>query len=114
MASSPGQPVRCVPGRGGPDELGREQAADLGDGQRDHPGAGWWQLAGPDRWRGLGVSAFPQLRGGGGADSQGRHDQHGVPGDGGVEADLGLIQPEAVLAGLETLLNQPLLMPLNP
>jgi hypothetical protein len=33
-----------------------------------------------------------------GADGQGGHDQHGVPGDGGVEPDLGFIKPEAVLA----------------
>ena len=34
-----------------------EQAGDLGDGQRDHAGAGWWRLAGPDRGRGLGIGA---------------------------------------------------------
>ena len=39
--------------------------------------------------------------GGDGADGQGAHDQHGVPGDGGVGADLGLVEPEAVLAELE-------------
>jgi hypothetical protein len=33
-----------------------------------------------------------------------------MPGDRGVEADLGLIQPEAVLAELEIFLNQPPVM----
>ena len=33
-----------------------------------------------------------------GSDGQGGHHQHGVQGDGGVEPDLGFVQPEAVLA----------------
>jgi hypothetical protein len=45
--------------------------------------------------------------GGDGADRQGGHDQHGVPDDRGVEADLGLVQPEAVFAELESLLRRP-------
>jgi hypothetical protein len=64
--------------------------------------AGW---AEPGRC--LGVGAVPGLGGGDGADGQGGHDQHGVPGDGGVEPDLGLIQAEAVLAGPELLFHRP-------
>jgi hypothetical protein len=45
--------------------------------------------------------AVPVQRGGDGADGQGGHDQHGVPGDRGVEADPGLVEPEAVLPEFE-------------
>jgi hypothetical protein len=48
----------------------------------------------------LGAGAAAQQRGGNGADGQGGHDQDGVPGDRGVEADLGLVEPEAALAEL--------------
>jgi hypothetical protein len=51
--------------------------------------------------------------GGDGADGQGRHDQHRVPGDRGIKADLGLVEAEAVLAELEIFLSQPLLMPVK-
>ena len=58
-------------------------------------------------WRqGPGVGAAEQ-GGGDGADGQGSHDQHGVPGDRGVEADLGLVEAEAFLAELEALLRGP-------
>ncbi len=44
-----------------------------------------------ERWGGcLGVGAAAEQGGGDGADGQAGHDQHGVPGDRGVEADLGL------------------------
>ena len=94
-------PVFCVAGRplgGG----GRgEQPLDLRDGQRDHPRV-WWRGLVRSCWRRcLGIGAVAQLGGGDGADGQGDRDQHGVPGDRGVEADLGLIQPETVLAELE-------------
>jgi hypothetical protein len=36
-----------------------------------------------------------------------------VAGDRGVEADLGLVEAEAVLAKLERFFNQPLLMPVK-
>jgi len=93
VAASPVQPVPGEAWRGG---LG-EQAGDLGYGQRDHAGVGWRWLAGPDRERGLRAGAVPEQGGGDGADSRRSHDQHGVAGDGGVEADLGLVQAEAVL-----------------
>jgi hypothetical protein len=86
-------------GRGGQGQ----QAGDLGGGQRDHAGVGGRGLAGPERGRRLGVGAVPELGGGDGADGQGGHDQDGVPGDGGVEADLGFIQAEEVLRGRHTL-----------
>jgi hypothetical protein len=82
-----------------------QQAGDLGGGQRDHAGIGGRRLAGPDRGRRLGIGALPELGGGDGADGQG-HDQDGVPGDRGVEADLGLIQAEEVLPGPELLLHR--------
>jgi len=87
-----------VAGRGGPGE----QAGDLRDGQRDHARVGWWRLARPGRRWWLGIGAVFEQGGCDGADCEGGHDQHGVPGDRGVEPDLGLIQPEAVLAGPET------------
>jgi hypothetical protein len=55
----------------------------------------------------LGAGAAAQQCSGDGADRQGGHDQHGVPGDRGVEADLGLVEPEAALAELEALLYRP-------
>jgi hypothetical protein len=84
-----------------------EQASDLRDGQRDHPWARRWRLAGPGRRRRLGIGARFEQGGGDGADGQGGHDQHGVAGDRGVEADLGLIQAEAVLAQPEFLFHRP-------
>jgi hypothetical protein len=48
-ASSPVEPVRGVAGRAGPGAQGGEEALDLRDGQRDHPGARWRYLAGKDR-----------------------------------------------------------------
>jgi hypothetical protein len=50
-----------------------------------------------------GVGAAAEQNGGDGADGQGGHDQHGVPGDRGVEPDLGLIEAEAALRGSHTL-----------
>ena len=84
-----------------------EQAGDLGDGQRDHARVGGGRLAGPDRRRCLGIGAVLEQGGGDGADGQGGHDQHGVPGDRGVEPDLGLIEAEAVLAGPESFFHRP-------
>ena len=71
------------------------------------PGARWRFLAGKDRRGSLGTGAVPEQGGGDGADCQGGHDQDGVPGDRGVQADLGLVQPEAVLAELEIFFNGP-------
>jgi hypothetical protein len=101
--------VRGVAGRAGPGE----QAGRLGDGQRDHARVSRGRLARLDRgWR-LGIGAAPEQGGGDGADGQGGHDQHGVPGDRGVKPDLGLIQPEGVLAGPESLFSQPPLIPVK-
>jgi hypothetical protein len=58
------------------------------------------------QWR-LGAGPVLQLGGGNGADGQGGHDQDGVPQDRVVEADLGLVRAEAVLAELEILLHRP-------
>ena len=94
VVAPPVQPVRGMDWQGGPGE----QAGDLGDGQRDHAWVGGRWLVRPD-WRWWpGIGAVFQQRGGNGAEGQGGHDQHGVPGDGGVEADLGLIEAEAVLS----------------
>jgi hypothetical protein len=84
-----------------------EQAPGFRDGERDHP-----ELSGRglvrERWGGcLGVGAASEQGGGDGADGQGGHDQHGVPGDRGVEADLGLVEPEAVLAEFEIFFGRP-------
>ncbi len=76
---------------------------DLWDGQRDHARVGWGWLVWPRRWWCLGIGAVAQQGGGDGADRQGGHDQHGVAGDRGVEANLRLIQAEAVLEVDDTL-----------
>jgi hypothetical protein len=67
------------------------------DGERDHPRVGGRRLDRECRGRCLGVGAAAEQGGGDGVDGQGAHDQHGVPGDRGVEPDLGLVEPEAVL-----------------
>ena len=90
-----------------------EQPGGLGDGERDHSRVGRRGLIWPDRGGGPGVGTAAELGGGDGADGQGGHDQHGVPGDRGVEADLRLVQAEEVLAGPELLFNQPLMMPVK-
>jgi hypothetical protein len=54
-------------------------------------------------WPGPGSRCDPRGGGGDGADGQGGYDQHGVPGDRGVEPDPGLIEPEAILTGSEIL-----------
>src|SRR4029450_10006959 len=101
VAAAPVQPVPGGPGRWW---VG-EQAPGFWDGERDHAGVGRRGLIWPHwRWC-LSAGAVAQEGGGDGADGQGGHDQHGVPGDRGVEADLGLVQPEAALAELEVLLD---------
>ena len=101
MAAAPVQPV---PGGAGRWWVG-EQAPGFWDGERDHAGVGGRWLVRPDRcWR-LGAGAAAQQGGGDSADGQGGHDQHGVPGDRGVAADLGLVQAEAALAELEAFLR---------
>ena len=90
-------PVQPAPGAA---RWGRaaEQAAGFRDGQRDHPRVGGRRLVWECRGGCLGVGAAAEQGGGDGADGQGGHDQHGVPGDGGVEADLGLVSPVSALA----------------
>ena len=68
------------------------------DGERDHPGVGGRGLIWQGRGGCGGAGAAAEQGGGDGADGQGGHDQHGVAGDRGVEADLGLVEPEAALA----------------
>jgi hypothetical protein len=84
-----------------------EQAPGFRDGERDHPELGGrglvWQCG--DGCGGAGAAA--QQGGGDGADGQGRRDQHGMPGDGGVEADLRLVEPETVLSELEIFFGRP-------
>jgi hypothetical protein len=94
-------------------ECGGEQAPDLRDGQRDHPGFGGGRLIGPDWRRGLGIGAVAEQRSGHGADRQGGHDQHDVAGDRGVEPGLALVEAEAVLAELEIFFSRPLLIPVK-
>jgi hypothetical protein len=84
-----------------------EQAAGLRDGERDHPELGWPRLVWERRGGCGGAGAAAEQGGGDGADGQGGHDQHGVPGDGGVEADLGLVEPETVLPELEIFFGRP-------
>ena len=84
-----------------------DQAADFGDGQRDRARVGGREMAGPDgRWRLAAGTVFEQ-GGGDDADRERGHDQHGVPGDRVIQADLRLIQAEVVLAELEALFDWP-------
>ena len=80
-----------------------EQVPGFRDSERDHPELGRWGLVGEYRGGCLGVGAAAEQGGGDGADGQGSHDQYGVPGDRGIQADLGLVEPEAVLRGGHTL-----------
>jgi hypothetical protein len=105
--------VRGVAGRVRRAGAGGEQAADLRDGQRDHPGIGRGRLIRPDRWRCLGIGGVAEQRGGDSADRQCGHDQHDMAGDRDVEPDLGLVKPEAVLAELEILFSRPSLIPVK-
>jgi hypothetical protein len=81
---------------------GRSRQWSAGSCRDLRAGPGW--AAGR---RCLGTGAVPELGGRDGADGQGGHDQDGVPGDRGVEPDLGLIQAEEVLAGPELLFHGP-------
>ena len=94
-------------------EGGGEQPFCLVNGDRDHAWFSRRRLARRDGRRGLGVGAVPELGGGDGADGQGGYDQHEVAQDRGVQARLALVQAEAVLAELESLLSQPPLMPVK-
>ena len=71
------------------------------------PGSGRRGLAWGYGRRCLGVGPVPELRGGHGADGQGRHDQHEVAEDRGIEPGLALVQAEAVLPELEIFLDRP-------
>ena len=68
LAASPVRPLPGVAGRVGRVEAG-EQALDLGNGQRDHPGIGERRLAGPGAFWDLQTSAGP-LHGDGRAKAQ--------------------------------------------
>ena len=102
MTAGPCVPVDDKPPGQGAGGQGGEQALDLRDGQRDHAGFRRWRLAGPDRGRCLGIGSVFHQRGGDGADRQRGHDQQGVADDRGVEPGLALVEPEAVLAELES------------
>src|SRR5690242_14275206 len=84
-----------------------EQAPGLRNGERDHSRAGGRWLVRTDRRGCPGISAAAQQGGGDGADSQGGHHQHGVPGDRGAEPDLELIEPEAARTRAEILFYWP-------
>ena len=73
-------------------------------------GGGWSGRTGA----GARVSVRSAQQGGGdGADGQGGHGQHGVPGDRGVEPDLGLVQPEQSFPDSEIFFSRPLLIPVK-
>ena len=84
-----------------------EQPGGLGDGERDHSRVGGRGLVRPDRAGCPGAGAAAEQGGGDGADGQGGHHQHGVPGDRVVQADLGLVEAEAALTGSEIFFNWP-------
>jgi len=84
-----------------------EQAPGFGDGERDHAEVGGRGLVREYRGGWLGAGAAAQRGGGKGADGHGGHDQHGVPGDRVIEADLGLVEPEAILPEFEIFFARP-------
>jgi hypothetical protein len=84
-----------------------EQATGFRDGERDHPELVWPGLVW-ERWGWCGGAGAAAAQGGrDGTDGQGGHDQDGVPGDRGVEADLGLVEPETALPELEIFFGRP-------
>ena len=95
VAAPPRRPMLVVTGWAVHVRRAGEQAGGFRDGQRDHPRIGGERLIRAGRWRRLGIGAVVQQGGGDRADRQGGHDQHGVPGDRGVQADLGLAEAEA-------------------
>ena len=103
----PAGPMLDVARRPRPVGRGGDQPPDLRDGQRDHAGVRWRCLTGPDGSGRLGISTVLEQGGGDGADRQRGHHQDGVPADRGVKPDLGLVQPEVVLAELEVLSGRP-------
>ena len=105
-------PVQPVPGAAGWGRVA-EQARGFRHGERNHPQVGGRGLV-RKYWGGrLGAGAAAEQGGGDGADGQGGHDQHGVPGDRGVEPCLALVEREAVLSGLEIFFSRPLLIPVK-
>jgi hypothetical protein len=95
-------PVQPVPGVAWWGRVA-EQAPGFGDGERNHPGVGGRRLIREYRCGCLGAGTAAQQGGGDGADGRSGHDQHGVPGDRGIQADLGLVEPEAVLSRIRNL-----------
>ena len=65
----------------------REEAPDLGHGQRDHPGVGRRRLIGPDRRGRPGAGAVLENGGGDGADRERGHDQDHMAQDREVETE---------------------------
>lgn len=83
-----------------------EQPLDLHDGGWDQPEVDGWRL---DRGVGCGwrFAAGSGLGDGHRAHCQGGHDEHNVPRDRGIQANLGLVETELVLAELVILLDGP-------
>src|ERR1035437_2987843 len=95
VPSAPVDPVVFVSGRAGDGGGFGDQVPDLRDGERDHAGIGGRRLVRRDRSGCLGVGAVAEQGGGDGADREGGHHQDGVPGDRGIQPDLGLVQPSS-------------------
>ena len=94
MAAAPPGPVQvvpdCLPGAG--EQV--VQAPDLCDGERDQAGICGWLLVRASRRGRLGAGGRPGVGGSDGADGEGGHRQNEVAVQGGVGANLGLIEPE--------------------
>ena len=96
MPAAPPGPVQVVAG-GAADSGGEvEQSFDLNDGEGNQPEIGRWR-GGWVGWCELRFGAGSGVGGGHGADREGGHDQHDVPHDRRVEADLGLVEAELSL-----------------
>src|ERR1035437_2028352 len=67
----------------------------------------WSSPARSDRSGCLGVGAVAEQGGGDGAGREGGHHQDAVPGDRGIQPDLGLVQPELVLPEFESFFYGP-------
>ena len=92
---------------GSPDAGGQvEQFLDLGHGESDEGEVGRWWFGRAGRGAGW-FGVVSGLRGGDGADGESGHDQHDVSHDRGVQAGLGLVEAELVLAELVVFFDGP-------
>ena len=106
VAPSPPDPVQVKGFRLKASGSQAEQSFDLGDGQGDQTEILGWQVIGCDRQDRPG-SPGSGLSGGDRADGERGQGEHDVPQQRSVEAYLGVVESEVVLAELEPFLDRP-------